>query len=73
MLTREAAAIEALRMLAGGKALTEEGRVAAGGALVAIEARVGCAEPALPPGGGEMAGGHVMISYQWNVQPTIER
>ena len=72
MLSGEAAALEALHALVDGQALSEQARVSAHGALIAIEGRPHEPEPERE-GGEERSSGHVMVSYQWDVQKTIER
>ena len=69
MLAKEAGAIEALQTLADGQALTETAKQYAYGAVIALEGQIdGLAKPA-----NEESGGHLMVSYQWDVQVTIER
>ena len=71
MLSAEAAALEALHALVDGNgngsqaALSEEARVSAQGALIAIEGRTQEPEPAVCAGEGngeERSSGHVMVS-----------
>ena len=73
MLSGEAAVLEALHALVDGQALSEQARVSAHGALIAIEGRLHEPEPEREGGGEERSSGHVMVSYQWDVQKTIER
>jgi hypothetical protein len=58
MLQRDPAAVRALRVLADGGALTEEAKLSAEGALVAIEGVKGGG------GGGVAAGKHIMVSCE---------
>ena len=53
------------------QALTDEAKQYAHGALIAVEGRT--REPEPQPAGAEESGGHLMVSYQWDVQSTIER
>jgi len=71
MLANEGGAMEALRALADGQALTEEAKQYAYGAVIAVEGRAD--EPEPQPDGAEESGDHLMVSYQWDVQSTIER
>ena len=73
MLSGEAAALEALHALVDGQAMSEQARVSAHGALIAIEGRPHEPESEHEGGGEESSSGHVMVSYQWDVQKTIER
>jgi hypothetical protein len=73
-LRSEPAVMDALRALAnGGKALTEEVALSARGALLAIEGSSREPEPAGEGGGDGSTAQHVMMSYQWDSQSTIER
>ena len=63
LLQSDPAAMDALRSLAGGKALTEEGKLFAHGALVAIEGVIREPEPEME--GAEEPDPHIMASYQW--------
>ena len=82
LLSENERAMAALRALAGGKALTAEAKISANGALMAIDLRISpsVTERARKPGSyvdrvgsGEERDGHVMLSYQWDHQTTIER
>ena len=65
LMERHPEALDALRALAdGGAALASEARLAASTALAALEG------PAPGPVGDQK---HVMVSYQWDVQVTIQR
>ena len=63
LLRSDPAAMEALRALADGKALTEEGKLSAHNALVAIEGVTREPEPEME--GAEEPDPHIMASYQW--------
>ena len=63
LLQSDPAAMDALRALADGKALTEEGKLSAHSALVAIEGVTREPEPEME--GAEEADLHIMASYQW--------
>ena len=60
LLQSDPTAMVALRALADGKALTEEGKLSAHNALVAIEGVTREPEPEM-----EGADPHIMASYQW--------
>ena len=62
LLQHEPAAMETLRALADGKALTEACQNKASSALAAIE---GIARDPQPEGSEKTSDGHVMVSYQW--------
>jgi hypothetical protein len=69
LLAQHAGAMAALRALAGGEGcLTERAKMSAAAALVAIEGRT---SERRPHDEGPRAG-HVMISYQWDVQATTK-
>ena len=63
LLQSDPAAMDALRALADGKAMTEEGKLSAHNALVAIEGVTREPEPEME--GTEEADPHIMASYQW--------
>jgi hypothetical protein len=75
LLRHHSAAMDALRALAGGKAFTPEAKTSANGALMAVEGLSGRVREPEPAGGGIYDGsdGHIMVSYQWDYQKTIER
>ena len=66
LLEQHPEALDALRSLAE-SALTQDARLSASSALAAVEGPL--------PGPGPTPGDerHVMVSYQWDVQPTIQR
>ncbi len=68
MLDKEGGVMEALHALADGQGLTEAAQQYASGAMIALEGRT---DEMLPV--DEESGGHLMVSYQWDVQKTIER
>jgi hypothetical protein len=67
MLQKDAAVIDSLRTLKD-KALTEEASRFAEGALMALLPEEAAASRAV-----DTDALHVMMSYQWDVQPTVER
>ena len=67
LLQSDPAAMDALRALADGKAMTEEGKLSAHNALVAIEGVTREPEPEME--GAEEPDPHIMASYQW-VRPA---
>ena len=77
LLSADGGAMGALHALAeeGHAALTPEAKLSAAGAVLAIEGRTH--EPQQPEmmaaQHGGASGRHVMVSYQWEVQVTIER
>jgi hypothetical protein len=76
LLSADGGAMGALHALAEGHAaLTPEAKLSAAGAVLAIEGRTH--EPQQPEmmaaQHGGASGRHVMVSYQWEVQVTIER
>ena len=71
MLSDETAALEALHALVDGQALSEEAKVAAEGAILAVEGRSRDLE--LEPSGGGERSKHVMVSYQRDVQVVVKR
>ena len=68
MLDKEGGVMEALHALADGQGLTKAAQQYASGAMIALEGRT---DEMLPV--DEESGGHLMVSYQWDVQKTIER
>ena len=66
------AVLSALRALAAGEARSENAQLSAEGALVAIEGKKAATSGT---GGGSLVAtkDHVMASYQWSYQDTIER
>ena len=70
LLSSDPALMDALRSLAD-KAYTEEAKLAAQNALVAIEGVMREPEPEME--GADESDKHIFVSYQWNVQATIER
>ena len=67
LLQSDPAAMDALRALADGKALTEEGKLSAHNTIVAIEGVTREPEPEME--GAEETDLHIMLSYQW-VRPA---
>jgi hypothetical protein len=72
MLSDQVAVLEALHALVDGRAFSEEAKLSARGALIAIEGRRDELEHEREDGDAETHG-HVMVSYQWDVQRTIVR
>jgi hypothetical protein len=72
LLERHPAAVDAIRALSG-TALTAEAKQKASSALLAIEGRPEAGPANADHGKPKPAGGHLMMSYCWNVQPTIKR
>ncbi len=68
MLAKEGGVMEALHALADGQGLTEMAQQYASGAMMALERRTGELLPV-----SDESGGHLMVSYQWDVQKTIAR
>jgi hypothetical protein len=76
LLQNDPATMEALRNMADGRALGKQGQVHAESTLIAIEGVSHVPEPeGTDPGGGgtHEDDEHIMVSYQWDVQVTIER
>ena len=73
LLQGEAAAMDALRALAGGQAATSTAQISAHGALMAIQGKAALATSCDELYGAEEVESHVMMSYAWHCQVTITR
>ena len=75
MLARQGATMEALHSLDDGKAtsFTEQSKLTAHGAIIAVEGRVREPEPETDGEHSIDVDKHIMVSYQWAHQRTVER